>query len=190
MTVAKDTKVWTCLAALGVVAIALIGGMLFNLVTDQSRKTQAVSVSQQSEEIVQPELDPAAIYLEVNRMRQEVGVPALSYSQKLIESAQLKCDDMVKDDYYGHENPNTNKRGASYVFDVAPGTGYASENLNNGRFPSSESVVSDAKFGWTGSPAHKAAMLDPKWTDTGIAVCRIPSQWHERVIVQHLATLK
>jgi uncharacterized protein YkwD len=129
-------------------------------------------------------LTPASLYNNVNAQRQLAGVPALTLNANLNTSAQAKCDDMVAGNYYAHLNPTTNKQGYEYIIENAKSYKDASENLDNTTAPSSVDVITD----WLNSPAHKAAMLDPKYTDTGFAVCHLPRDASDIVtVVEHFA---
>jgi uncharacterized protein YkwD len=147
----------------------------------------AESGSQPPAQTVREDITAASLYNLVNQERQKAGVTALSFNDKLNESAELKCEDMVAHQYYEHENPKTGERGGKFVFKVLPNATLASENLDQGTMPNSQQVITD----WLNSPSHKAAMLDPKWTDTGFATCQPPGQPEgSRTIVQHLAIVK
>lgn len=131
---------------------------------------------------VREEITSAAIYNLVNDERQKAGVARLSQNPALNDSAKKKCDDMVAGNYYEHMNPTTGRSGYEYINEAVENERSASENLNQGIFTANKFVID----GWLNSASHKAAMLDPKYTDTGVAVCHIPSEPANSVtVVQH-----
>lgn len=122
-----------------------------------------------------------ALYLAVNDVRRENGLPQFSQNYELNKSSKLKCDDMVASNYYGHTNPATNKAGNTYIQDVGQRGNWVNENLNRGVFSDSRNVIDN----WLQSPPHKAAILDPKFDEVGFAVCIVPQWPGETTIVMH-----
>jgi uncharacterized protein YkwD len=132
-------------------------------------------------DIAREAIDPTVIYNLVNDERQNAGVQRLSLNPLAQQAAQQKCDDMVAGDYYDHLNPTTGEHGYKYAINLVKNGVFFNENLNQG------DVLTNAQFvkGWINSPGHKATMLDPKFTDTGVAVCKIPSESeNSRTVVQ------
>lgn len=106
----------------------------------------------------------------VNQKRGEAGVEPLIAVSELQASAQFKAEDMANRNYTEHADPATGKkngldRATELVGDVCS---YISENLYSGtiQYVTSSSSVN----GWLESPAHKTAMLDKKYTYTGIGI--------------------
>jgi uncharacterized protein YkwD len=121
------------------------------------------------------------LYRKTNEVRLEHNIPEMKYSPSLEKSAQLKCDDMVKGNYYGHEHPDTGKLGASYVLDVGLNPQWMSENLNKGNFLDSDQVVDS----WMNSKSHREAILNADYDEVGFATCTIP-KWPDFItVVQH-----
>ena len=116
-------------------------------------------------------ISTAAIYNDVNNARISASVPALSLNPLAIQGAEQKCQDMVTNDYYDHINPKTGVNGAVYSQKLIPSGSWFNENLNEGNGPTNQGWVDS----WLNSPNHKATMLDPKYTDTGLAICHRPS---------------
>ena len=123
-----------------------------------------------------------AIYNLVNEQRQLANVPALSLSPQLTQSASNKCSDMVAGNYYGHVNPSTGKQGYSFALEAQPDASYTSESLNQGDVRFNKDFVNS----WLESPAHKAAMLDPKYNETGLAICEVNNL---DTVVEHFAVV-
>jgi len=101
----------------------------------------------------------------VNAERAEVGAPPLRLDPTLAKIADFYACRMVEDGFFAHEDPfdgsTVDVRAADfgYVF-VKIG-----ENLAAGQ-GSVDQVMDD----WMGSPEHRANILDPTYTDFGVAV--------------------
>lgn len=105
----------------------------------------------------------------VNAEREKAGVAPLQMDERLNQSAQAKADDMVANNYYDHESPTTGKKGYTYVDDYAQNAcSYRSESLEggSGAYSTASSMVSD----WMGSKSHRDALLNSRYTLTGIGV--------------------
>jgi uncharacterized protein YkwD len=98
---------------------------------------------------------------QVNAERAKVGVAPLVSDPRLVATAQARADDMVARNYFSHRDPVTNE---NMVKDL-PYCLFNSENISY-HHASNESVIT----GWMGSKPHHDAMLDPRYTTTGIAV--------------------
>lgn len=100
-----------------------------------------------------------------NIEREKAGLLPLAKNVKLNKSASLKTDDMFTNQYFEHTSPD----GASaadlvkiydYKFQIV------GENLALGVFDTDKSLVQ----AWMNSPAHRANILNPKYTEMGAAV--------------------
>lgn len=100
----------------------------------------------------------------VNQTRQSMGLGTLTNNPKLDQAAQLKAEDMVRNQYFEHVSPN----GITPWFWFAK-TGYdykyAGENLAIGFYDSAE--VYNA---WLNSPSHKANLLNPNYKEIGTGI--------------------
>ena len=136
-------------------------------------KTQAASISAQT------------LVELTNLSRASAGLASLSVNSKLVSSAQAKAADMLEHDYFAHTSP----QGLSpwYWFAQAGyDYSYAGENLAIDFF--SSSGVHNA---WMASPSHRANILDPNYTEIGIAAEQNEFQGKETiVVVQHFARPK
>lgn len=173
------------LSVLLVVLLAFIGIFSWHKITnnhDQIKKPATENVSKKNptlNEVVKAEAEleskkyiegitPESVLAKVNKLRAEAGVPPLVLDERLNVSAMLKAQDMVDNGYYGHKNPTTGKRGASYVFDLTgQECSYAGENLMEsvGSHNNLESLIN----GWKESKSHYEAMIDPKYHTIGFA---------------------
>jgi uncharacterized protein YkwD len=115
----------------------------------------------------------------VNEERVKAGVPELQVSDDLMTSAQLKAEDMVENDYYGHTSP---------VYGTAPAmikkyaNAAGTENIAYGQGTPARAI----KW-WMNSPGHKAAMLNTKYTHIGVGITQDPISGY--IWVQHFAVL-
>jgi len=105
----------------------------------------------------------AALVKLVNGDRVESGFAALTLSPRLTAVAQAKADDMAKGSYFAHTSPDGKDpwywfAQEGYAFQ------YAGENL---AVDFSDSI--DVEQAWMNSPAHRKNILDPHYTQIGIA---------------------
>jgi uncharacterized protein YkwD len=108
----------------------------------------------------------------VNGERADNGLPPLSRSTQLDQSASGMCQRIVTERFFAHDTPD----GKTLVDRVRP-TGYIpssgdwvlGENLGwgNGPLSTPQSIVN----GWMTSSGHKANILAPDYRDIGLAAC-------------------
>ncbi len=93
------------------------------------------------------------------------GLEALTENAKLDESAQMKVDDMFKQQYFEHVSPD-----GVGVSDLGKKVDYEyiviGENLALGNFKDAQSLLN----AWMASPGHRANILNTKYTEIGVAV--------------------
>lgn len=101
----------------------------------------------------------------INKKRLEAGIPPLQLDARLNTSSQQKADEMLKEGL--DDSPHENSQGVhGYTYAIATAHCiYASENILWG-FDDIESGLD----WWMNSPAHKAAILDPKYKTTGFGI--------------------
>jgi len=99
-----------------------------------------------------------------NQQRTANGLPALSVDARLVNSSNMKAQDMFTKDYWAHNSPDGTtpwywfgQAGYSYS--------YAGENLAKD-FDTSSGVMD----GWMASSGHRANILSPNYTNIGITV--------------------
>jgi len=111
-------------------------------------------------------LTAVGVIEQTNLQRQENGnLPALAENAKLDQAAELKLQDMFKQQYFEHVNPEgvgpgDLARKVTYTF-LSEG-----ENLAMGYFKDDKALV-DA---WMNSPGHRANILNVYYTEIGVAV--------------------
>lgn len=116
-----------------------------------------------------------------NAQREKYNLSPLEENPKLDSTAAIKAEDMFKNQYFAHESPNS-----VGVGDLARDMGYESiiigENLAMGNFKDDEALVQ----AWMDSPGHRANILNPKYTEIGVAANK--GQYEGRTVwmaVQH-----
>lgn len=109
----------------------------------------------------------AAVLIDLaNGDRTAESLGTLTINPKLVAAAQAKADDMATYSYFAHVSP----QGADpwHWFEVAGYTfAYAGENL-----AVDFSDSSDVERAWMNSPTHRENILDPHFTEIGIAVAQ------------------
>lgn len=111
----------------------------------------------------------AAVCL-INRARAGHGLRPLRVNAKLQAAAQGHASEMVAQNYFGHIGPSGSDPvsrilAAGYVSDA---TGLLGENIAVGAstLATPEAALKD----WMAQPDHRANILDPDYTETGIGV--------------------
>jgi hypothetical protein len=102
----------------------------------------------------------------VNQTRAKEGVETLLENEKLDQAAQSKAEDMIKNNYFSHNSPGGvtpwvwfEKAGYDYQ--------YAGENLAMGF-----STVENQHKAWLESPTHRKNIVNPKYSEIGVAVAK------------------
>lgn len=120
-----------------------------------------------------PELRTTVVML-VNEIRVQHGLKPLKYSSLLEQSAQGYADKMAEKGFFAHVSPDgetlrerverTGYYDRSFSADCLCVKGYSlGENLARGQKTAEEAVSA-----WMESPSHRAAILNPDYTDIGI----------------------
>ena len=112
------------------------------------------------------DLTVPGVILYTNTARaQNGGLPALTENSFLDRDAQMKLADMFTKQYFEHVSPTGVGPG-----DLAKAVGYqyvlVGENLALGDFGSNQGVLT----AWMNSPGHRANILNPHYTEIGVAV--------------------
>lgn len=98
-----------------------------------------------------------------NADRAEAGLGELTVNKKLVAAAQAKADNMAKNGYFAHQNPDGTD---SWHWFRLAGYNYirAGENL-----AVNFSEAEDVEEAWMNSPTHRANIMNGKYTEVGIA---------------------
>ena len=99
-----------------------------------------------------------------NEKRVSAGLKPLVYNERLADAARRKAANMFSENYWAHNSPSGktpwvwfNEAGYKYV--------YAGENLAKD-FGSTDRMME----AWMASPTHKENIVNPKYSEIGIAV--------------------
>ncbi len=99
-----------------------------------------------------------------NKDRAKEGLPELVINENLVTAATMKATDMAGKEYFAHQSPDgrmpwdfIKAAGYNYV--------YAGENLAVNFYDSGE-----VERAWMESPTHKKNIINPKYTEIGIAI--------------------
>lgn len=164
----KRARILLIATILAIVCVFAVAGYI-----DQQQRQKPVQSAMQTP---QEPLNADKILELVNIERAKVGVAPLVSDPRLVASAQQKADDMVANDYFDHVNPTTGLHG----YELIPkGTCYiSSENIVWMKYSNTLEDSQESVDWWMDSPAHKEAMLSPKYTLTGVGI-------KDKRVVQH-----
>lgn len=115
-----------------------------------------------------------------NEQRAGAGLKGLAYNEKLADAARRKASNMFSENYWAHNAPSGKspwvwfaQAGYNYV--------YAGENLAKD-FGNTDRLMA----AWMASPTHKENIVNPKYTEIGIAVVPGSIQGSDTVLVVQL----
>lgn len=157
--------------------IAFIGLILFRVYQIESRPeipVQNAVITSQTQDIP---LNADRILELVNIERKKVNVAPLVIDTGLVNTAQSRADDMSSRNYFSHNDPITGENMVN-ILKQQKQCVYASENIVWIKYPNTLEDNQESIDTWLNSPAHKEAMLDPKYTITGVGV-------KDKRVVQH-----
>jgi uncharacterized protein YkwD len=176
-------KKWFLIGLILILAIAAGGGTYLHFKKPKAQKTTAktaqTSPSPPTTPQPQPQIDTAEIHGLINQERTKAGLKTLVVSDKLVDSATAKCEDMKKNNYFTHTSPG----GVDYTTFIKKeilNPKLTGENLGAGYLQNQELITE-----WMQSDQHKANILNPKFTAEGIAVCGKASEKPGLIIVAH-----
>lgn len=110
-------------------------------------------------------LTRAGVITATNEARTKNGEAVLTENAKLNAAAGAKLSDMFRQQYFEHISPSGVGPG-----DLAEAAGYdyavVGENLALGNFDGDQDLVG----AWMNSPGHRENILNPKFTEIGVAV--------------------
>jgi len=99
-----------------------------------------------------------------NQTRTNLNLANLSVSEKLMQAAAAKAQDMVKHQYFAHVSPSA-VTPWSWMIEQGYKYRYAGENLAV-HFTTAEGV----QEGWLASPSHRANIVNKNYTEIGVGV--------------------
>ncbi|MCA1807628.1 MAG: CAP domain-containing protein [Actinobacteria bacterium] len=115
-------------------------------------------------------LDTNDVLARVNNQRIQTGLSPLLANAELEQVAQERADDMQREDYYAHQNPNSDEQFSDLLRKQQIAYTSACENLNMTFHTQVDAIVVD----WLQSNAgHRECMLAADISQAGYAVARI-----------------
>ncbi len=128
----------------------------FSFLTVSHVQPQVLGISSQ--------ISPFDVINLTNQRRAEAGLSPLSVNDELTQAAQAKGGDMVSKNYWAHVSPDGK---TPWFFITSSGYKYSTAGENLARdFSDAPSVVS----AWMASKSHRENLLDPNFTEIGVAV--------------------
>jgi uncharacterized protein YkwD len=110
-----------------------------------------------------------ALFDDTNRRRMESGLAPLRANGWLIGIARIRSQDMADHDYFAHVSPITGDTAFTLMDKHGVPYGWAGENLAKNNYPDDQTVSVADNALWN-SPPHRENILNPNYTDMGIAL--------------------
>jgi uncharacterized protein YkwD len=107
----------------------------------------------------------------VNDERKRGGAPALKSSPRLVLASRGHSYDMALRNYLGHDGP-AGDTPAERVRGVGVDSAALGENLYLDRDPERAKLAARTVKSWLGSVEHRANLLSPDFTTTGVGIAR------------------
>lgn len=117
-----------------------------------------------------------ALLVGVNQRRLNAGLVPLKARAELTEIAQLRAEDMVVRDYFGHTDPASGDSLVEPLIRSAGFTGRVAENIYATNAVQDD-LVDQILAGWFDSPSHRASLLDPELRYTGVGLAGDGTWW-------------
>lgn len=129
-------------------------------------------------------MDPyaRALFEATNRRRASQGLPPLRENGQLNGIARIRSQDMADHNYFAHTSPVTGDTAFSLMDTYGVPYAWAGENLAKNNYPDSECVAVADQALWD-SPPHRENILNPHYTDVGIALVTDGTGMHYFTIV-------
>ncbi len=115
-----------------------------------------------------------ALFDDTNRRRASQNMPPLRANPELVGIARIRSRDMADHNYFAHVSPVTGDNAFTLMDKYGVPYGWAGENLAKNNYPIAETEgVADVAL-WNSAP-HRENILNPHYTDMGIALVVDPS---------------
>lgn len=109
------------------------------------------------------------LFDDTNRRRAAQNLPPLRANGYLNGIARIRSQDMADHNYFAHVSPVTGDNAFTLMDRHGVPYGWAGENLAKNNYPDGEAVgVADIAL-WN-SPPHRENIVNPHYTDMGIAL--------------------
>ena len=109
------------------------------------------------------------LFDDTNKRRADNGLPALRVNGYLIGIARIRSHDMADHNYFAHVSPITGDSAFTLMDKHGVPYGWAGENLAKNNYPDSQAEGIAENALWN-SPPHRENILNPNFTDMGIAL--------------------
>jgi len=153
-----------------VIGIIVVGNLFIRLLDTPNLHILGFTSSISIDEVVRA----------TNETRASSGLKPLFYNEKLADAARRKASNMLSENYWAHNSPSGKspwtwfkEAGYTYVF--------AGENLAKD-FGDTNRMMN----AWMASPTHKENIINPKYSEIGIAVVPGSLEGRETVLVVQL----
>jgi uncharacterized protein YkwD len=111
----------------------------------------------------------------INQLRQENGLPALQRNEVLAQVARNYSRQMATQNFFDHKDPS-GRDAVQRVHSAGLSFQLIGENLHRSR--NADDPIETAIKSWMDSPGHRANILRPIFTETGIGVWRDGNQYY------------
>ena len=103
-----------------------------------------------------------------NVLRREQGISALTVNAKLMQTAQVRANEMATHTVYSHTRPDGRK------FNTATDCPYMAENIHRiaDWVLSDQTLAERAVADWSASTTHNKNMVNPKLSEIGVGLAR------------------
>lgn len=145
------------------IVLALVTALLFVPVAVLASRSQTTVQAPQT--VLSVDLNADTIFDLVNAERTKNGLQPLVRDSRLDQTAQARADDMVARNYFAHRDPVTGEN----MVKALPYCNFNGENIS-AMYDNSGDNNRDAVIGWMNSKPHHDAILDTRYTTSGIAV--------------------
>jgi uncharacterized protein YkwD len=127
--------------------------------SDTTRGKAICTIPETDQEIIED------VLVLINDLRAEAGVASLVPNETLIRVAESYACEMVEEDFFAHENPETGIGSGERLTSAGYIYWAMGENLAVAQTSAEEVVAA-----WMNSPRHRENILDPSWREVGMAV--------------------
>jgi len=105
-------------------------------------------------------LEACQVYKDINEYRVSQGLSELGLHSDCIAAAQEHTEDMVDNNFFGHDSPDESWRERMIRYDLL--TSNVSENIAFAGTPEEATAM------WLGAQANTDIILNPNYTSTGV----------------------
>jgi len=154
-------------ATMGLLALGLAGAIAARVYISRTRPLTP-------EEAAGFDPQEAEILTMVNKERVHAGLPPLKFSPRLAVIARGHSYDMAIRRYFAHNSPEGSTP-AQRVRGVGIEYQQMAENIYMDDFRDTGGLAARAVKGWLNSPEHRANLLSPELTESGVGIARSSS---------------